>query len=126
MVEYKYSKETQQKWGNTVAYQQSATKTANYRKSDWVIINKKASLINSKLANNIDKDIDDVVVQQLVADWQNHITHYYYNCTTEILRGLGEMYVADERFKKYYDDIKPGLAQFFSNAILRYCDNQTK
>jgi len=80
-------------------------------------------MINSKLAHFMDRPIDDDEVQQLVQDWQNHITKYYYNCTTEILGGLGEMYVADKRFKKNYDDIRPGLAQFFSDAIEHYCNN---
>ncbi|MBU0529134.1 TipAS antibiotic-recognition domain-containing protein [bacterium] len=59
MAEQKYSKEAQRKWGNTDAYKQSVSKTANYGKADWDIINEKASLINSKLANNIDKRVDD-------------------------------------------------------------------
>ncbi|MBU0529133.1 TipAS antibiotic-recognition domain-containing protein [bacterium] len=65
-------------------------------------------------------------MQQLVVDWQNHITQYYYNCTPYILQGLGEMYVADERFKAYYEKIKPGLSEFFSEAIEYYCDNIIK
>lgn len=32
--------------------------------------------------------------------------------------GLAEMYVADERFKEYYDKITPGAAQFLRDAIV--------
>ena len=35
--------------------------------------------------------------------------------------GLGEMYVADERFKAYYDKIAPGCAEFLRDAINIYC-----
>jgi hypothetical protein len=35
--------------------------------------------------------------------------------------GLGEMYVADERFKAYYDKITPGCANFLRDAISFYC-----
>ena len=34
---------------------------------------------------------------------------------------LGELYVADERFKAYYDKIAPGCAEFFRDAINVYC-----
>jgi len=117
-----YAKETRQRWGDTDIYKESIEKTANYSKADWDNINQKASLINSKLAHFMDRPVDDIEVQQLVNDWQNHITKYYYYCTLEILKGLGEMYVTDARFKKNYDDIRPGLSQFISDAINHYCN----
>lgn len=36
-------------------------------------------------------------------------------------KGLGELYVADERFKVYYDKIAPGCAEFLRDAINIYC-----
>jgi hypothetical protein len=51
------------------------------------------------------------------------ITDYFYECTLEIFRGLGDLYVTDERFTAYYDKIKPGLAKFLRDAIHVYCDN---
>jgi hypothetical protein len=33
-------------------------------------------------------------------------------------RGLGEMYVADERFRGHYEDLAPGLAEFVRAAII--------
>lgn len=121
MNKHVYSKEAEKRWGNTDAYKESISKTTKYSKSDWETINEKAYFINNKLAHCMDKPIDDEEVQKLVQDWQNHITKYYYNCTPDILRGLGEMYISEVRFKKNYDDIRPGLAQFFSDAIKRYC-----
>ncbi|MCL1797473.1 MAG: TipAS antibiotic-recognition domain-containing protein [Eggerthellaceae bacterium] len=38
----------------------------------------------------------------------------------EAHRGLGEMYVADERFKAYYDASKVGMAEFFRDALRVY------
>jgi DNA-binding transcriptional MerR regulator len=35
--------------------------------------------------------------------------------------GLGEMYVADERFQAYYDKIHAGAAQFLLEALKIYC-----
>jgi len=36
-------------------------------------------------------------------------------------KGLAETYVADERFKKYYDAIADGAAVFLRDSIIIYC-----
>lgn len=40
-----------------------------------------------------------------------------YECTVEIHCGLGEMYVADARFRSTYEQIEPGLAEYVRAAI---------
>lgn len=39
----------------------------------------------------------------------------------ETHKGLGEMYVADERFKAYYDKVADGAAEFLRDALNVYC-----
>jgi len=39
----------------------------------------------------------------------------------EYHKGLGEMYIADERFKAYFEKIAPGCAEFLHDAINVYC-----
>ena len=36
-------------------------------------------------------------------------------------QGIAEMYVADDRFKAYYEAIAPGAAAFLRDAIRAYC-----
>lgn len=55
---------------------------------------------------------------------QNHITENYYTCNREILSGLGQMYVADERFKNNIDKHAEGTAEFISEAIAIYSQKQ--
>ena len=43
------------------------------------------------------------------------------NYSREYHMGLGEMYVADERFKAYYEKIIPGCTEFLRDAINIYC-----
>jgi len=43
----------------------------------------------------------------------------------EYRKGLGEMYVADERFTAYYDKNAVGCAKFFRDAINIYCYNKS-
>ena len=46
----------------------------------------------------------------------------FLSCTDEILRGLGEMYVSDERFRKNIDKAGGnGTAEFVAAAIKEYC-----
>ena len=59
--------------------------------------------------------------QALVKEWQDFISVNYYQCTDEILAGLGEMYTADERFQKNLDRFGVGTAAFLSAAIKAYC-----
>ena len=66
-------------------------------------------------------DVNEEVVQSLVKKLQNHITENYYNCTNDILAGLGQMYVMDERFKNNIDKYAEGTAEFVSKAIALYC-----
>ena len=67
---------------------------------------------------------DSAESQALVAKLQAHITANYYTCTDEILAGLGQMYVADERFKKNIDKCGEGTAEFTSEGIRIYVENK--
>ena len=59
--------------------------------------------------------------QGLVRKWQEFLTENYYTCTKEILQGLGEMYVSDERFRQNIDQKGDGTAAFMAEAIRIYC-----
>jgi DNA-binding transcriptional MerR regulator len=120
----KYKKETEERWGNTDAYKESQKKTSSYTKEDWAKITAEDSDIYNDFVKNMDKAPASKEVQELVARKQAHITKYFYTCTKEILAGLGEMYVADERFTKNIDKFGTGLAEFISKAIKEYCKNE--
>ena len=68
----------------------------------------------------IAKTPDSAEAQMLVKELQNFITQNFYTCTDEILRGLGVMYTADERFKENIDKNGDGVAEFVSSAIGSY------
>ncbi len=46
------------------------------------------------------------------------IERWFYPCSPQMHRGLDEMYVADERFARHYDEQAPGLATFVRDAIV--------
>ena len=122
----KYKEETEKRYGKSDAYKESQKKTSKYSKNDWENIMEDASVIYEELSKLMDKDPSDKDVQELIEKWRNHITTNFYNCTIEIFRGLALMYIADERFTKNIDKYGKGLAQFMSDAMNIYCDNNTK
>lgn len=124
--EEKYKEETEKRYGKSNAYKECNDKTGKYSKNDWENISKEADEIYKKLADLMERQLEDTEVQDLVDQWRNHISKNYYNCTIDIFRGLALMYVADERFTKNIDKYKDGLAQFLSDAMNVYCDNHSK
>lgn len=116
----KYADEVMKRWGTTDSYKQSIKKTSKYKKEDWERINRESGEIFSKFAVLKDQNLTLQEVKNLVKMWQDFITENYYDCTDEILKGLGEMYVADERFKKNIDRYGEGTAEFMSEAIKMY------
>lgn len=64
----------------------------------------------------------DPAVQAEVRALRQYLTEHYYNCTEEIFRGLGEMYVGDERFTASIDKAGgEGTAAFVRDAIAVCC-----
>ncbi len=49
---------------------------------------------------------------------RQQISRNFYDCGYDIHRGLAQMYLADERFTKTYEDLAPGLAQYVHDAVL--------
>lgn len=120
-----YKSEVKERWGNTEAYKEHTEKTKGYSKDTW---NNLAGGMDDILTEfsvymkNGEKP-DSAKVQSLVKKLQDHITENYYTCTNEILTGLGQMYVLDERFTNNIDKHGKGTAEFISNAINVYCNS---
>lgn len=119
----KYREEVEQRWGSSEAYKESHQKTSQYKKEDWNKIMEDGAEIFKGFAMHIGEDVSHEEVQQLVRRWQDHITKNFYHCTKEILAGLGQMYVLDERFTQNIDQYGEGIAQYMSEAIAYYCEN---
>ena len=118
-----YKAEAKEKWGKTDAYKQHAEKTQNYSKQKWNDLAAGMDHIMAEFALCVKngKAPDSAEAQHLVKALQSHITEHYYNCTDQILAGLGQMYVADERFRSNIDKHADGTAAFICEAIEAYC-----
>ena len=119
----KHKTEVRSRWGNTDAYREHEKKTKNYTKEKWAEVNEGLMAIFAEFAECKNKrfSVNSPEVQSLVVKLQDFITKNYYTCTDEILAGLGQMYVCDERFKKNIDKYGDGTAEFVLKAIAIYC-----
>lgn len=114
-----YAEETQQRWGGTSAYAESARRAAGYTKQDWLRIQQEAAELVERFIEAMEAGVAATSDQAMALAEQHrqHISKFFYDCTYEIQLGLAEMYLADPRFKAYYDDRRPGLAQYIHDAI---------
>ena len=119
----KHKAEARERWGKTDAYKEHAERTKNYSEKKWNDLSQGMEHIMAEFASCMKSRAtpNSAEAQGLVKRLQSHITENYYNCTNEILAGLGQMYVADERFKSNIDKHADGTAAFICEAIKIYC-----
>lgn len=120
-----YAQEAQARWGGTAAWRENQAKTKGYGKETWEKIQAEETAVFTAFAARRQLAPAHPEVQALVARWQDHITRYYYQCTKEILNGLGQMYLADDRFRAHLDAYGEGTAKLMAEAIGIYCASQT-
>lgn len=120
----KYVKEVKERFGDTDAYKECNEKTSSYNEDKWKAVTEEGNKIFKEFSACRGLEPSDKKVQSLVLKWQNHITNNFYNCTKEILAGLGLMYIQDERFKNNIDISGEGTAEFMSKAIELYCSKE--
>ena len=122
----KYDAEVRERWGDTESYREHEQKTKGYTKEKWAEANDGLMAIFAEFSTCKANGAmpGSAEAQALVIKLQSHITANYYTCTDEILAGLGKMYVADERFKKNIDKYGEGTAEFASEVIGVFTEEQ--
>ena len=118
-----YKDEVKARWGKTEAYAEYTEKSKGYTRDKQSALADGMEVIFAEFAlcNKEGKDFDTEEAQTLCKKLQQYITDNFYTCTKEILKGLGQMYVYDERFKNNIDKHGTGTAEFVRGAIEVYC-----
>ncbi len=112
-----YYEEAKERWGDTSAWREFEGRSDSANEATDGLMKLFARLGELK---NLPPESDEA--QAAIADIQRYITEHYYECTDEIFVGLGEMYVADERFRKNIDEAGgDGTAKFAREAIRARC-----
>ncbi|MFZ3569789.1 MerR family transcriptional regulator [Streptomyces sp. BH097] len=114
-----YSEETEQRWGNTEAYAESQRRAATYSKEDWLRMKAENDDWLARYAALVaaGEPADGERAMDLAEEHRDQISRWFYDCPHQMHACLGAMYVADERFKAYYDALGEGLADHLSTAI---------
>ena len=113
-----YAQEVKERWGGSAAYAESREKLKDKTKEEVDAMGEEMMEIFTRLGQMRGQRADSPEVQALVTELQDFISGHYYHCTDEILAGLGEMYVADQRMKANIDRAGgEGTAAFAAQAI---------
>jgi len=122
-----YQQEAQERWGDTDAWKQSASRTKRYTKADWASVKAEMEAVNTALADALRSGQPATSEAAMDAAEQHrlHIHDRFYDLDHTFHRALADMYVADPRFTKTYEDIAPGLAAYVRDAIHANADRHT-
>jgi MerR family transcriptional regulator, thiopeptide resistance regulator len=114
-----YAQEAEERWGDTDAFEQSRRRTAAYTKEDWLRIKEEAGEVLRDFATAFDAGVpaDDVRAMDVAERHREHIGRWFYDCSPEMHKGLGDMYVADPRFAANYERVAEGLAAYVRDAL---------
>ena len=115
-----HAEEARQRWGDTAAWQESQRRSAAYTKEDWIAIKAEAdaSIRGFADAMRAGEPPTGPVAMDLAEAHRQHLSRWFYDCGYEMHRGLAEMYVADARYTRSYDEIAPGFSGYVHDAIL--------
>ena len=117
-----YYEEAKDRWGRTPAFKEYEEKSKEHQEECKDISNGLLKVF-AEIGKMKELPVDDLSVQNSIDMLKDYITEHFYTCTNDILFGLGEMYVADNRFKENIDHAGgPGTAEFVSKAINFYCN----
>jgi DNA-binding transcriptional MerR regulator len=113
-----WEQEAEDRWGDTDAWAQSAARTKKFTKADWQRVKNDGDAYNAKIvAAFTSGSAPDSPAAMALAEEHRASVNAFYDCDYAMQRNLADMYLADERFTKNYEDLAPGLAQWIHDAI---------
>ena len=115
-----YAQEAKKRWGHTDAWRESQErgKNADQERTDADGLMD----IFRRLGQLRQGDPAAPEAQKLIAELQQYICDHYYNCTKQILYGLGQMYAAGDEMNENIDRAGgAGTGDFARRAIEIYC-----
>ncbi|MDD2619835.1 MAG: MerR family transcriptional regulator [Syntrophomonadaceae bacterium] len=118
--EEKYGLEVRKKYGDNIV-DQSNSKVKGMTQEQYEEVTKLAAEIDETLhAAFQTTDPAGELAQKAAELHRQWISYYWSSYSREAHAGLAQMYVDDERFTAYYDQLQAGTAAFFRDAIHIY------
>jgi DNA-binding transcriptional MerR regulator len=118
-----YEAEAQERWGATDAYKQSKQRTKHLTDRDFARIEKEGREITATIAKTIVYGPASAEAQDAIERFWKHL-HTFYDPDPSMFKGLGEMYVVDERFRAYYTPYDPKMPEFMRDAMAIFAERK--
>jgi hypothetical protein len=111
--------EARRRWGHTDAYRESASRVTGYASAEWRSIRAEQGAIAGAFAELLraGEPASGERARALAERHRQHISRWFYPCSPEMHRRLGEVYVSDERFARNYERLAEGLSVYVRDAI---------
>jgi len=117
-----YAKRAKEQWGNTAEYNESERRDSLRTAEEKEQLAGRTMELFAQFGEMRGLDPADSRVQAQVKRLQDFFCQNFYNCTNDILLGLGKMYAAGGEFTENIDNAGgEGTAQFVNRAIEVYC-----
>ncbi|MBA4863894.1 MerR family transcriptional regulator [Streptomyces sp. PSKA54] len=115
-----YAEEAERRWGGNEPFAESQRRSASYSKQDWARYKEESVDWGRRLASLMAEGTpaDSERAMDLAEEHRLQIVRWFYDCTYEIHCGLADLYVTDERFTRYYEQLRPDAARYLHDAIL--------
>ncbi len=118
--EQKYGAEVREKYGDKTIDASNA-KMLRMSEEEYRAFEALGQELNETLAAAVAAgEPAGALAQKTVALHKQWLQYTWPSYSAQAHRGLADMYVADERFTAYYEQIAPGAAQFLRDAIYRF------
>ncbi len=121
--EEKYGEEIRSKYGDNQV-DESNRKMMNLSKEQYDELQELGAQINERLEKAVETgiSIESDEGKQIAIAHKKWLSFTWPKYSAEAHKGLVEMYIADERFKAYYDGKISGCAEFLRNAVHYWVD----
>lgn len=117
-----YEKEARERWGDQ-AVDQSNAALDGMSKEGKIVMGERMNEIYRNLADLRKQSPDSDEAQAAIEMWYHFLNQNFgHHYSLDAFKGLGQMYVQDERFTNNIDQFGEGLAQFMCDAMGVYAD----
>jgi hypothetical protein len=126
MTTSEFATEAYLRWGKTESYKESQRRLTSYSPED--IEQAQAEMAEAteqvKRAFNCGLPPESKEAMAGAEAHRQSISRWWYECSYEMHKNLGDMYLADPRFSAHYEERAVGLTQYMRDAIWANAQNK--
>lgn len=118
-----YERQARLQYGPEIV-NESIRRWGSYSKAEQEAIMAQGAQVYLDLASTMQAGLapTSAETQAIIARWHEHI-RYFYEPTTDILRGLGQLYNTDPDFMAFFHKFHPNLPPYLEAGIAQYVDD---